>query len=595
MKTRKLTAALLTACLSLSLMTACGSEKKDEEKNSSSNDKQVVQNSQTEQSGSEPVTASKMQKLVIRDSVKNDTMTATFINSVSGATEEIPMTKASQTEDSFIYTCEADTELYNMVHINYGNKEKSKDVAFNSYVSGWYLKDDPNFSYDPLLPYAEGMDLKYDPKFETKTFDDNGKQRTVYIWTPDNYDAKSSEKYATIYTFDGQSVLATGKGRGMDNDKESWNVAESVMGMMAATDKKAIIVAIVTDTDRDDELVPDLGEIYNPPDTPEEYRMKSEKRGNAFADFVCDTIVPYIQENYNVYTDARNTALVGSSLGGLETFYTVLTHPDIFGTGGVLSATFSVYSDDTWNTFVDDKIKADNLPFLYFYAGAYGFDNGDVMQLMYNRLIDKGYPKDKFIYNKYEKGVHLMVFWRDIFSEFLQAVFTQRVEALEFGAKIEYFDKTDMRTQTATEIKIDENDPRLKDKNNFVYYDNSETKWEKVYAYWWSDEGFANNIITGGFYEAKWPGFQMEQIAGTDIYRVVAPDGASNIIFDSGVTDDEVATGINAYQTRDLVYKLGENTGKVYKIDLSKEPKAGRGINKTKFTYGEGSWSDYAG
>ena len=594
MKAKKITALILALGLCLPMVTACGNGQGDGKETSSEKDNQKVQESQAEESEDSSTEEAGLQTLLIRDSLKNDSITATFINSVSGETEDVVMTKSGETDDSFLYTCQADTNVYNMVHLNYGNKMKSKDVAFNSYVAGWYLKEDENFSYDPLLPYSEGMDLSYDPKFETTKLSFEGNDKTIYIWTPDDYDAKSSEKYSTIYTFDGQSVLASGKDRGMDNDKESWNIAESVTGMMSVTDNKAIVVAIVTDgSTRENELVPDLGELNNDPEMPEEFQLKSDKLGNKFADFVCDTVMPYVQENYNVYTDAQHNALVGSSLGGLETFYTVLAHPDKFGTGGVLSATLGVYDDKTWDSFLSDKITMENAPFLYIYAGSYGFDNGDVTENMYNKLTESGYPKDKFVYNKYERGSHLMVFWRNIFSEFLQSVFMQKVEALEFGAKIEYVDRTDMRTNTITEIEIDENDPRLLDKNNYVYYDNSETKWEKVYAFWWGDEGYSTNIITGGFYENIWPGMEMEQIEGTDIYRIIAPEGAGYIIFDSGVTDEEVRTGVNAYQTKDIVYRTNENTGQVYKIDLSESPRVGKGNEKTKFVYTGGSWSDY--
>ncbi len=599
MNIKKSAAAILSLGLCLPLLAGCGgssNSNNSETKASSGTSASNVQESKNEESKNDHPADVKMQTLLIRDSLKNDAMTATFINSVSGASEDIPMTKTGETDDSFLYTCQADTNRYNMVHLNYDNKIKSKDVAFNSFVAGWYLKEDENFSYDPLLPYAEGMDLLYQPDFKTTQLRFDNYDKTVYIWTPDDYDANAPEKYSTIYAFDGQSVLASGRDRGMDNDKESWNIAESVKGMMSVTDHKAIIVAIVTDgNERENELVPDLGELYFDPEMPDEFQLHTDKSGNRFADFLCDTVMPYVQQNYHVYTDAQHNALVGSSLGGLETFYTVLSHPDKFGTGGVMSATFTVYDDTVWDSFLSDKMKADNAPFLYFYAGSYGFDNGDAMEKMYKKLTDKGYPQNKLVYNKYERGTHLMVYWRNIFSEFLQAAFLQKVEALEFGAKIEYADRTDMRHNTITEIKIDENDPRLLDKNNYVYYDNSETKWENVYAYWWSDEGFATNIISGGYYERPWPGIRMEQISGTDLYRVIAPDGAANIIFDSGVTDDEVKKGTNAYQTKDLVYKANETPGKVYKIDLSQQPKPGRGNEKTKFVYPAGTWSDYTG
>ena len=606
MKAKKSIACILAAAFSLSLLTACGnsqSNKNNKTSTASSTTESSSAESKTEdtkqessftESKPEDTKTEKMHTLYIRDSLKNDKITATFINSVSGKTVDVPMTKTGEVDDSFIYTCQADTNLYNMVHLNYGNNIKSKDVSFNSFTAGWYLMEDSRFSYDPLLPYAEGMDVKYDPEFETKTFRFDEKDRSVFIWTPDNYDAKSADKYSTIYFFDGEGVLATGVDRGMNSDKECLNAAESITGMMSVTDNKAIVVAVCTcDETREDVLIPDIGELYNPPGMPAEFQYKTSKKGNDFADFICDTIMPYVQKNYNVYTDARHNALFGSSLGGLETFYTVLTHPDKFGTGGVLSSTFGTYAEQTWEKFLADKVNMENAPFLYMYAGKYGFDNGDVTKEMYDRLTKMGYPKDKFVYDKYERGTHLMVYWRNIFSEFLQALFLQKVEALEFGAEIEYQDKSDMRTQTMTEIKIDENDPRLLDKNNYVYFDNSETKWENVYGFWWSDDEISSNIISGGFYEAMWPGMKMEKIGDTDIYRIIAPEGATSIIFDSGVTDDEVRAGVTAYQTYDIVYKTNECTGKVFKIDMSQKPKAGRGVEATKFVYLKGEWSEY--
>ena len=85
----------------------------------------------------------------------------------------------------------------------------------------------------------------------------------------------------------------------------------------------------------------------------------------------------------------------------------------------------------------------------------------------------------------------------------------------------------------------------------------------------------------------------MEQIGDTDIYRVKAPWGNQGIIFDSGVTDREVAEGKEAYQTVDLQFSA-EMIGKIYKIDMSVEPKADPGNMKTKHRYSAGSWSDYS-
>ena len=126
---------------------------------------------------------------------------------------------------------------------------------------------------------------------------------------------------------------------------------------------------------------------------------------------------------------------------------------------------------------------------------------------------------------------------------------------------------------------------------DYFYFKNT-PGWDEVYAYWWG--GMAVNSITKeAYYYTDWPGFEMEQIEATDIYRIVAPFGAQGIIFDSGVTDKEVSEGKDAYQTTDLPY-TNALIGKLYKIDTSVEPKADPGNMKTKHRYSEGSWSDYS-
>lgn len=604
MRVKVIFAGILSAAVCFSMMTACGSSNNPAPTPSTASAQSTDNTSSTDSPSSTPTEESTqtsdtnensqetpdkpdsvhLHKLYIRDTAKNAAMTATFLNTGNGQTEDVPMEKSSEGDGYITFSCEVDVNAYNMVHVSYG-ETTSMDVAFNECVGGWCLMN------DALLPYAEGQEPVYDPQFDTKVFTFDGYNKTVYIWTPKDYDARSEDKYATIYMLDGQSVLAYGRERGMDNDFECWNVSENVTGMMSVTDNKAIIVAIETlgDPDnpegnsRDDELVPDLGELATNP-LGEQYASK--KRGSAFADFICDTVMPYVQENYNVYTDRLHNAIVGSSLGGLESFYICLAHPDKFGTGGVMSASFWAYEEPEWNTFLSGLTLDENAPFLYIYAGGYMLDNGNVTKAMYDRLLPI-YPKNKLVFSKYEPGEHFMAYWRNIFPEFLEAMFNQNVSALECGVPVDYIDTTDPYD---VEISVDENDSRPPEVKNYVFYDNSETQWEKVYAYWWG--GKTVNKVTKEPYGGEWPGVEMERIEGTDIYRVVAPLNATGFIFNSGVTDPEVAQGKIAYQTVDLSYN-NAIAGMIYKIDLSVEPKAGRGAEKTKYRYSAGEWTSY--
>lgn len=573
MKMKRIPALLLCGAVCVSAVTGCSGNK---------GDSQATPDSAVSKTEPVKTEVEKIHKLTIRATKDISDITATFINTANGKTEDVKMKKGTEDEKAVVFSCEADVNQYNMVHLTYGDTT-SMDVTFNSFISGW------NLDNDELLPYVVGTEPVYDPQFDTQVFQFDGRDKNVYIWKPADYDEKAAEKYSVIYMFDGQSVLAKGKDRGMDNDVMCWNVSENVESMTAVTGNKAIIVAIDNGSPyRDDELIPDLGHIdmEGAPAYAKEEDV-SEKKGNAFADFVCDTVMPYVNEHYNVYTDAQHTSLAGSSLGGLETFYTVLSHPDKFCAGGALSSTFSMYAEAEWTNFLKDKCSMENAPFLYLYAGGYMVDNGDVTEMMYNRLLESGYPKEKIIFSKYEPGEHFIEYWRNIYPEFLEAAFTQHVSALEYGVPVEYKDKTDPYEEYFKDLDIDMENAEP----GYVYYDNSETKWDKVYAYWWG--GMAINSMTNEpYYFSEWPGFQMEQVEGTDIYRVTAPFGVQGIIFDSGVTDKQVAEGADAYQTTDLPYSHGL-IGKVYKIDTSVEPKADPGAMKTKRRYSEGSWSDY--
>ena len=589
MKTKQIIASVLTSTLCIATLSACAGKETNTPSEStapqqSEESKQKEESSQAPQqseNSAEETKDSALHTLLIRDGEKHAQITATFLNTSSGSTKKIVMTKTEEDDDHTTFTCENDTSLYNMVYLSYGEDTVTKPVAFNRFTCGWYLKD------SLLLPYAEGMDLRYDPDFETKTFSFDGYEKTVYIWTPKDYDKNAAEKYSTIYLFDGQTVLTTGVERGMDNDKESWNVSESVECMMSQTDNKAILVCIATgDEHRSDELIPDIGTLREYPEEP----LESSQRGNAFADFVCDTIMPYVQENYNVYDDAAHTSLAGSSFGGLETFYAAISHPDKFGTAGVMSPSFQVFEPEAWVRFLQDKTSPDSAPLLYFYAGAFSGDNGDVAEMIYNMLRDMGYPKEKLLFEKYEDGKHTPTYWRNIFPEFLEAMFTQKAETITCGVPVEYIYRISF-DDIPKDVSISPDDPRLSDKNNYIYFDNSETKWEQVYAYWW--DALPTNKISGALYDGPWPGHKMEQIEGTDIYRIIMPMGPTMIVFSSGVTDDEVAKGVYAYQTADMPYSDRKNAGQIFRIDTSKEAKPGRKSEKTKFVFPEGGWFEY--
>ncbi len=367
-----------------------------------------------------------MHTLYFRNISENKEVVATFFNSINDETCEVKMKKHSQDNTSFTYSCEGDTSRFNMAYITYDGITTDK-FAFNKCVSGWYKTE------HAVMPYAEGCDTTYKYKSTDVEFTFCGYKKLVHIWVSDDYDAEADEKYATIYMLDGQGADF------IENPEEysvnqTLNETEQVRAMTAETGYKAIIVEIDTvgqydnqsAFSRSDELVPDLGEL-----APGESTGWTKKLGNKFAEFMNDTVVPYVREKYNVYTDALHTSIRGNSLSGLGAFYIIMEYPETFGTAGAMSPSLWTYDRETWKSYLSQKTFDENSPFLYFYTGGEKQDTGAETKMVYDVLNELNYPPEKLALHYNENGGHAVPYWKAVLSEFLEAMVFQHVEVLQ--------------------------------------------------------------------------------------------------------------------------------------------------------------------
>ena len=226
---KKVLSAILAASLITTLFVACGTENKSGDSHT----------------------------LYFRDASKSKEAVATFFNSDTGESTDVKMKRSAEDDEAVTFICEGNTSEYNMAYITYDNIPTDK-FAFNKCVSGWYNSD------HGFLPYTHGREINYRDSYDDVTLTCNGYDKTVHIWTPDDYDPKSDEKYSTVYLLDGTSMVFLGLDGMQLTDSELAN--EQVRAMTTNTGKKAIIVAVETFGDnnnytRDDELIPDLGKM----------------------------------------------------------------------------------------------------------------------------------------------------------------------------------------------------------------------------------------------------------------------------------------------------------------------------------------------
>ena len=140
-----------------------------------------------------------------------------------------------------------------------------------------------------------------------------GEMRRLHVWTPAGYE-KSKDKLPVLYLIHG----------GGDNDA-SWpgvGAAGWILDNLLAAGKMVPMVVVMPNG-----TIPVANEV--PP----------------FAEDMVTSIIPFIEANYNVKTDADNRAMAGLSMGGMETIETAFNHPELFRYVWVLSASFAPGQD----------------------------------------------------------------------------------------------------------------------------------------------------------------------------------------------------------------------------------------------------------
>lgn len=143
--------------------------------------------------------------------------------------------------------------------------------------------------------------------------------KKIWVYLPKNY-SSSDKKFPVIYMHDAQNLFDA-----KTSYVGEWNIDETLDSISA----QVIVIGIEHGGEkRMEELTPFKHEKYG--------------GGNAdnYLDFIVSTLKPYVDKNYRTKTNANNTALFGSSLGGLVSFYGVLKFPKVFGKVGCFSPSF---------------------------------------------------------------------------------------------------------------------------------------------------------------------------------------------------------------------------------------------------------------
>jgi alpha-glucosidase len=230
------------------------------------------------------------------------------------------------------------------------------------------------------------------------------RKRKISVYVPPNYET-SKAHFPVLYIQDGQNVFDLST-----SYNGEWEVDETLNTLYDEMGFGLIVVAINHGNDkRINEYSAWGSDKYG----------KGE--GEQYLNFLIETLKPEIDKTFRTKPDAENTAIMGSSLGGLFSHYATMSHPDIFGKAGVFSPSFWFANESFEFTKTHANLKQNRM---YFLAGKKeGDEMVQPMQKMIFVMKENGFQNENIYQKIVANGTHSEAFWKSEFKEAITWLF----------------------------------------------------------------------------------------------------------------------------------------------------------------------------
>lgn len=143
-------------------------------------------------------------------------------------------------------------------------------------------------------------------------------QHTLRIWVPPDYDKPENAKkiYPVLYLLDGQNLFD----RCTSYIGVEWNVDETIAQLISEEKMPPVIVVGIDNAGakRAEEYLP-FDDPFNP--------SAQDTRGKLFPKFLMQDVIPLVRSHYRIAEGAENTAIGGSSYGGVAALNFALNAP----------------------------------------------------------------------------------------------------------------------------------------------------------------------------------------------------------------------------------------------------------------------------
>jgi predicted alpha/beta superfamily hydrolase len=216
-------------------------------------------------------------------------------------------------------------------------------------------------------------------------------QRALRIYLPPSYDENPAKRYPVLYMHDGQNLFDPKTA----SFGTAWEVGKAINHLVALGSMDEVIVVGIDNT-------PDRIPEYTPCCDPKYGGGKLD----AYTHFIVDTVKPYIDHSYRTLPGKDNTAIMGSSLGGIASVYIAERYPQVFSKAGGMSSSF------WWNKGALISSVPERVP-VKFYLDAGTQDDGlEDSTRMRDAMLARGWRDGTdLMFYKMEGGRHNEASW----------------------------------------------------------------------------------------------------------------------------------------------------------------------------------------
>ncbi len=225
------------------------------------------------------------------------------------------------------------------------------------------------------------------------------------VFYPPGYGENTLRRYPVLYMHDGQNLFFQREAV----NGHHWQIPETLtlLGAMNAIQQVLVVGIYPNQRERD----------YTSPGYEE------------YAAFVCGTLKPRIDAEYRTLPGPSNTAVMGSSLGGVVSFYLAWSRPDVFGKAACLSSTFG------WRDDLQERVTGgETSPVKLYLDSGWPKDNYEVNRNMRDALVRAGLREGvDLLYLAFPQALHNEQAWATRCHIPLQFLFGHNGRSLTAG------------------------------------------------------------------------------------------------------------------------------------------------------------------